>query len=435
MLLPAGRSESGQILHPEPIAVSSHHCPPTKCLCGISGRGRDKIQCKAAPDVLTELCRSRGLPCSARSGEGSLESFPPSVDISDVCFQTSQDDPGSFPDCYRQHRSSAFSAGIVSLSGNSLLLLVAYQKRSMLKPAEFFIVNLAVSDLSMTVTLFPLATSSFFAHRYLVEVALHWPAAPGAVCELCLEMGRSLTGVHRDPGSQSGGTGARCTLTDIHPTAGCFAVPCPSGLSHRPAVKGVWWWVSELAPTWHRHSNGVRWHESGQLPRPWLCLSLGWSGNKLGTRSCPCFLGQSGAGIRAAVAATLHTVGSTSGVGPVAEAPPPTATRRAGWEAPSLPAGQGPPGRLPPSRVAGAVRQPPRAEGKGRVSPQAFPCRWLFNQAVCTLYAFCGVLFGLCSLTSLTVLSTVCCLKVCYPAYGRCWDALSDLYLHPSLLT
>ncbi|XP_074698846.1 opsin-5-like isoform X1 [Strix aluco] len=99
--------------------------------------------------------------------------------------------------------------GIVSLSGNSLLLLVAYQKRSMLKPAEFFIVNLAISDLSMTVTLFPLATSSFFAHR------------------------------------------------------------------------------------------------------------------------------------------------------------------------------------------------------------------WLFNQAVCTLYAFCGVLFGLCSLTSLTVLSTVCCLKVCYPAYGN----------------
>ncbi|NWQ94323.1 OPN5 protein, partial [Burhinus bistriatus] len=61
--------------------------------------------------------------------------------------------------------------------------------------------------------------------------------------------------------------------------------------------------------------------------------------------------------------------------------------------------------------------------------------RWLFNQAVCTLYAFCGVLFGLCSLTSLTVLSTVCCLKVCYPAYGRCWDALSHLYLNPSLLT
>ncbi|NXX40079.1 OPN5 protein, partial [Tricholaema leucomelas] len=60
--------------------------------------------------------------------------------------------------------------------------------------------------------------------------------------------------------------------------------------------------------------------------------------------------------------------------------------------------------------------------------------RWLFNRAVCTLYAFCGVLFGLCSLTSLTVLSTVCCLKVCYPAYGRCWDSLSHLHWHPTLL-
>lgn len=82
----------------------------------------------------------------------------------------------------------------MSLSGNSLLLLVAYRKRSMLKPAEFFIVNLAISDLSMTVTLFPLATSSFFAHRYFVEAALGWPMAPGAVCKPCLEMGRSLTG-------------------------------------------------------------------------------------------------------------------------------------------------------------------------------------------------------------------------------------------------
>ncbi|XP_030358410.1 opsin-5-like isoform X1 [Strigops habroptila] len=62
--------------------------------------------------------------------------------------------------------------GIVSLSGNSLLLLVAYRKRSMLKPAEFFIVNLAISDLSMTVTLFPLATSSFFAHRWLFNQAV-----------------------------------------------------------------------------------------------------------------------------------------------------------------------------------------------------------------------------------------------------------------------
>ncbi|NXC47178.1 OPN5 protein, partial [Penelope pileata] len=51
--------------------------------------------------------------------------------------------------------------------------------------------------------------------------------------------------------------------------------------------------------------------------------------------------------------------------------------------------------------------------------------RWLFSRAMCTAYAFCAVLFGLCSLTSLTVLSTVCCLKVCYPAYGRCCPLLS----------
>ncbi|NXT55166.1 OPN5 protein, partial [Pluvianellus socialis] len=60
--------------------------------------------------------------------------------------------------------------------------------------------------------------------------------------------------------------------------------------------------------------------------------------------------------------------------------------------------------------------------------------RWLFNQAVCTLYAFCGVLFGLCSLTSLTVLSTVCCLKVCYPAYGRCRDGYLIYTYTPLLL-
>ncbi|XP_053106397.1 opsin-5-like [Hemicordylus capensis] len=61
--------------------------------------------------------------------------------------------------------------GVVSLFGNALLLLVAYRKRAILKPAEFFIVNLAISDVGMTVTLFPLATPSFFAHRWLFNHA------------------------------------------------------------------------------------------------------------------------------------------------------------------------------------------------------------------------------------------------------------------------
>ncbi|MBN3304919.1 OPN5 protein, partial [Amia calva] len=51
--------------------------------------------------------------------------------------------------------------------------------------------------------------------------------------------------------------------------------------------------------------------------------------------------------------------------------------------------------------------------------PSAFAHRWLFDEITCLYYAFCGVLFGLCSLTNLTALSSVCCLKVCYPTYGN----------------
>ncbi|KAG7477915.1 hypothetical protein MATL_G00074700 [Megalops atlanticus] len=58
---------------------------------------------------------------------------------------------------------------VLSLLGNSILLFVAYRKRSSLKPAEFFIVNLSISDLGMTVTLFPLAIPSAFAHRWLFD--------------------------------------------------------------------------------------------------------------------------------------------------------------------------------------------------------------------------------------------------------------------------
>eukprot|EP00063_Salmo_salar_P020840 XP_013995675.1 PREDICTED: opsin-5-like isoform X2 [Salmo salar] len=45
--------------------------------------------------------------------------------------------------------------------------------------------------------------------------------------------------------------------------------------------------------------------------------------------------------------------------------------------------------------------------------------RWLFGKTVCLIYAFCGMLFGLCSLTTLTLLSMVCFVKVCYPRYGN----------------
>ncbi|XP_071756296.2 opsin 7, group member d isoform X2 [Centroberyx gerrardi] len=47
------------------------------------------------------------------------------------------------------------------------------------------------------------------------------------------------------------------------------------------------------------------------------------------------------------------------------------------------------------------------------------PGRWLFGEIACQVYAMCGVLFGLCSLTNLTALSLVCCLKVCFPTHGN----------------
>ncbi|XP_072270244.1 opsin-5-like [Pyxicephalus adspersus] len=76
--------------------------------------------------------------------------------------------------------------GIFSLSGNSMLLLVAYRRRSMLKPAEFFIVNLAISDLCMTTTLFPLAIPSLFAHRWLFDkVTCEYYAFCGVLFGLC----------------------------------------------------------------------------------------------------------------------------------------------------------------------------------------------------------------------------------------------------------
>ncbi|XP_061835537.1 opsin-5-like [Nerophis lumbriciformis] len=45
--------------------------------------------------------------------------------------------------------------------------------------------------------------------------------------------------------------------------------------------------------------------------------------------------------------------------------------------------------------------------------------RWLYGRTACSIYAFCSMLFGICSLTTLTLLSVVCFIKVCYPFYGN----------------
>ncbi|KAK0145938.1 Opsin-5 [Merluccius polli] len=76
--------------------------------------------------------------------------------------------------------------GTLSLVGNGVLLLVAYRKRLSLKPAEFFIINLSISDLGMTLSLFPLAIPSAFSHRWLFgDVTCQVYALCGVLFGLC----------------------------------------------------------------------------------------------------------------------------------------------------------------------------------------------------------------------------------------------------------
>lgn len=65
------------------------------------------------------------------------------------------------------HVLSLCLPGVLSVLGNGTLLFVVYRKKSSLKPAEFFVVNLAISDLGMSITLFPLAIPSAFAHMWV----------------------------------------------------------------------------------------------------------------------------------------------------------------------------------------------------------------------------------------------------------------------------
>ncbi|KAM7123093.1 opsin-5-like [Ciconia maguari] len=76
--------------------------------------------------------------------------------------------------------------GICSLCGNSILLYVSYKKKNLLKPAEYFIINLAISDLGMTLTLYPLAVTSSLSHRWLYgkEICLFY-AFCGVLFGIC----------------------------------------------------------------------------------------------------------------------------------------------------------------------------------------------------------------------------------------------------------
>ncbi|XP_030625822.1 opsin 7, group member b [Chanos chanos] len=122
--------------------------------------------------------------------------------------------------------------GVLSLVGNTVLLFVAYRKKSSLKPAEFFIVNLSISDLGMTITLFPFAIPSAFAHRWLfTELMCTSYAFCGVLFGLC-----SLTNLtvlssvcwlkvcHPNYGSKFSSSHACLLVVGVWCYAGVFAV-------------------------------------------------------------------------------------------------------------------------------------------------------------------------------------------------------------------
>ncbi|XP_023186063.1 opsin-5-like isoform X1 [Xiphophorus maculatus] len=120
---------------------------------------------------------------------------------------------------------------ILSLIGNCLLLLVAFHKRSTLKPAEFFIINLSISDLGMTLSLFPLAIPSAFSHRWLFgEITCQLYAMCGVLFGLC-----SLTNLTA--------LSLVCCLKVCFPTYGNKFSPSHSRL----LVAGVWCYSSVFA--------------------------------------------------------------------------------------------------------------------------------------------------------------------------------------------
>uniref|UniRef100_A0A4W3I712 G-protein coupled receptors family 1 profile domain-containing protein n=1 Tax=Callorhinchus milii TaxID=7868 RepID=A0A4W3I712_CALMI len=60
-----------------------------------------------------------------------------------------------------------YTTAILSIFGNSVVLLVAAKKSSQLKPPELLTVNLAITDFCSAVTMYPLAVGSAWKHTWL----------------------------------------------------------------------------------------------------------------------------------------------------------------------------------------------------------------------------------------------------------------------------
>ncbi|XP_049612350.1 opsin 8, group member b [Syngnathus scovelli] len=79
-------------------------------------------------------------------------------------------------DHYRSTLSPSMDIGVgiyllfitmVSITGNLLVLVMAFNRSSRMKPPELLSINLAVTDLGAAVTMYPLAIASAWSHRFL----------------------------------------------------------------------------------------------------------------------------------------------------------------------------------------------------------------------------------------------------------------------------
>ncbi|KAI4878144.1 hypothetical protein NFI96_028402, partial [Prochilodus magdalenae] len=319
---------------------------------------------------------------------------------------------------------------VLSLLGNGILLLVAYRKRSSLKPAEYFIVNLSISDLGMTVTLFPLAIPSAFAHR-------NRPHEGGLRVRRPV-VGPVLTGRHRRARlafatehqnwqirhrrlvlftDESRFYLSTCDRRDRlwrHPGE-CYAA-C-NIIQHDWFGGGsvtVWGGISLEGHTdLYRLDNGtltaIRYQNEilGPLVRPYAgavgpgFLLVHNNARPHVARVCRQFLENE----------RIDTIDWPTGspdLNPIEHL----------WDIMFRSIRRHQVALQTVQELIDAMVQIWKEIPQDTIR-RLIRSMWLFGELICLYYAVCGVLFGLCSLTNLTALSSVCCLKVCFPIYGN----------------
>lgn len=62
---------------------------------------------------------------------------------------------------------AVLSTALLTLLGNTLVLITAFKRRKHMKPPELLSVNLAVTDLGAAVTMYPLAITSSWSHGWV----------------------------------------------------------------------------------------------------------------------------------------------------------------------------------------------------------------------------------------------------------------------------